>query len=297
MLKKLSVGVLIPTYQAEKHLFYCLNPLLKSKLKPKILIIDSSSTDGTIEIARTMGINYEVIPTKEFNHGATREKGRKLLNTDIVVMMTQDAIATSSDFLEKLIAPLLASEASISYARQIPHDGAGLIASFAREYNYPPLSHIRDIRDAPFYGPYTFFCSNSSAAYLNSALDSIGGFPTVAFGEDTTAVAKLLHKNHRIAYVAEASVKHSHDYTLLEEFNRHIRIGFSRKSQEDLFKICGKDSKRGKSFVAALLKRLVQRQPSLIPYAIAQSSTKILGYQFGKLIYNFPLLQNFFKIK
>ncbi len=292
MSKKLSVGILIPTYQAAKHLFYCLSPLLKSKLKPKILIIDSSSSDGTVDIAGTMGVRCEVIPASEFNHGATREKGRKLLNTDIVVMMTQDAYATHPDFLERLLEPLISGQTSISYARQLPHDGASLLASFSREYNYPPISHVRELRDAPFYGAYTFFCSNSCAAYLNSALDSVGGFPTILFGEDTAAVAKLLHQGHQIAYVAEARVKHSHDYTLQEEFSRHIKMGIARKSQQQLFEVCGNDSKRGKAFVVALLTRLKKQQPALIPYALAQSGARLLGYQLGKAIYHvLPHLQ------
>lgn len=296
MTNNLTVGVLIPTYQAEKHLYFCLSPLLKSKLNPKILIIDSTSTDNTINIAKNMGIPYKVIPSKTFNHGLTREQGRKLLNTDIVVMMTQDAYPTHPEFLERLIQPIISGEASVSYARQLPYDESGPLGSFAREYNYPAVSHIRELRDAPFYGPYTFFCSNSCAAYSNAALNEIGGFPKVLFGEDTVAVAKLLHGGHRIAYVAESRVKHSHDYTLLEEFNRHFRIGLARQSQQELFAICGKDSKRGKAYAWALLKKLKKSHPALIPYALLQIFAKLLGYRLGQFIYYFPLGQKILKI-
>lgn len=286
---KSSVGIVIPTFQAAKHLPYCLPPLIKSPLKPRILVIDSSSTDDTIAIARSMNVETMVIPSKEFNHGSTREKARKLLQTSIVAMITQDAYATSPDMLEHLVRPLIEQKASLSYGRQIPHHGAGVLASFARHFNYPSTSHIRSLADISTHGMYTFFCSNSCAAYLNAALDEVGGFPFVLFGEDTLVAAKLLHRQHRIAYVAEAEVRHSHDYTLKQEFCRHFDIGFARRSFQDLLSIGGTDHQRGKTYVNVLLKKLWHTSPSLIPYALLQISAKWIGYRLGKTSLHAPL--------
>lgn len=287
-----SVGILIPTYQAEKHLSLCLSPLLKSPLKPKILVIDSSSTDRTVEIALKLGVDVYVIPKDEFNHGLTREKGRKLLNTDIVVMITQDAYASSSNMIENLVLPLLKGEASFSYARQIPHLGSELLEAFPRSFNYPPEGHIRSLKDIDRYGVYTFFSSNSCAAYFNKCLDEIGGFPSVLFGEDTIVTAKLLHRHHKIAYVASAEVHHSHSYTLKQEFKRHFDIGLSRHTFASLIAIGGKDSSRGKKYLQALLKELSKKKPLLIPYALVQTFVKLSGYKLGQLSVNKP---NWFK--
>ncbi len=287
--KNLSIGIVIPTWKGVKHLTHCLTPLLQSKLKPRILIIDSSSNDGTIELAQGMGIETLTISQKDFNHGATRELGRKVLCTDIIVMMTQDAYPKSVNMLEDLVKPLLAGEASVSYARQIPHTGAGYFGSFARKYNYPSTSHIRSIEDVSIYGVYTFFCSNSCAAYLNQVLEEIGGFSEALFGEDTMAVAKLLHKGHRVAYVAEAEVMHSHDYDLKEEFKRHFDIGLSRASFQHLIETGGKDSKRGRAYAWELINSLMFKKPFLIPYALLQILVKFAGYQAGKKGLRAPL--------
>lgn len=279
---KNQLGIVIPCYQAAKLLPRCLPPLLQSPLKPRVLIIDSSSTDGTVEIAKKMGAETLVIPKHEFNHGTTRERGRHHLNTSLVVMMTQDAFATSIDMLNHLITPLVEQKASISYARQLPHNQASIFAAFPRQFNYPIVSHIRSLADVERYGAYTFFCSNSCAAYLNSALDEIEGFSPVLFGEDTIAVAKLLHRGHRIAYVAEATVHHSHDYTLRQEFQRHYAMGLTRKVHQELFAICGSDSKRGKAYVQALLTELWRNAPMRIPYALLQTFVKYTGYCLGR---------------
>lgn len=284
-----SIGIVIPTYQAAKHLPQCLSPLLDSALKPRILVIDSSSSDGTVDLAHSLGAETMCIPKQAFDHGLTRELGRKHLNTDIVVMLTQDAYPASSDMLEKLIAPIMKREASISYARQLPHRHAGYFGAFARKFNYANESHIRSLQDIDKHGVYTFFCSNSCAAYLNQALDEVGGFPSVLFGEDTIMVAKLLHQNHRIAYVAEAEVYHSHDYTLKEEFKRHFDMGLSRASFQHLLSAAGKDTRRGKLYAAALLQDLWQVKASLIPYALLHILSKYLGYKTGRACLRAPL--------
>lgn len=277
-----SIGIVIPTFQAAKHLPHCLPPLLQSPLKPRVLVIDSSSTDETVSIARAMGAETWVIPQSAFNHGTTRELGRQHLRTSYIVMVTQDAYATSPDMLGHLLRPLIENKASIAYARQIPHRGAGFFGAFARQFNYPSISQLRSLADVSTYGVYTFFCSNSCAAYLNAALDEVKGFPSVLFGEDTAVVAQLLHRQHSIAYVAEAEVYHSHDYTLKQEFCRHFKMSLARQTYQHLLTIEGSsDHQRGKAYMRALLKELWQTCPAKIPYAILQMFAKYAGYQLG----------------
>ena len=116
---------------------------------------------------------------------------------------------------------------------------------FRGTLDYPEKSHIRSLQDLQQYGAYTFFCSDSCAAYSNRALEEIGGFPEVLLGEDTVVTAKLLRKGHRIAYVAEAEVFHSHAYSLLQEFQRYFDTGFARRTYQTLIEVS--DSKRGAS--------------------------------------------------
>lgn len=286
-MNQLSVGVVIITHRARHHLPYCLPPLIRSPLKPRILLVNSSSNDGTVELARELarefGIDIEtlVIPRKEFNHGTTRERARKTLGTDIVVMTTPDAYASNDQALEVLVKPLLEKRASLAYARQIPHKGAVIWESFPRHFNYPSESHVRSIEDVKKYGVYTFFFSDSFGAYLNQALDEIGGFTEVLTGEDTVACAKLLLKGHRVAYVAEAEVYHSHRYSLMQEFKRHFDTGLARQTYKELLVKGGKDTKRGFGYVKSLLQFLLKENPLLVPYALLQSFCKWAGYYLG----------------
>lgn len=289
MNKKPTVGIAIITHNAKSHMPHCLPPLLNSPLNPRVVVVNSSSNDGTVELAQKLGAETLVIPRVEFNHGKTREAARRYLGTDIVIMITPDAYALDTGMLEPLIHPIVNGTASVTYARQIPHDGANFFERFARFFNYPSTSQIRSFEDAAKYGVYTLFCSNACAAYSNAALDTIGGFPTVLLGEDTFAVAELLKRGHKIAYVAEAVVKHSHRYSLLQEFRRNFDTGLARKQHEELILPYGRDEKRGKQYVAELCRQLWKEKPLLLPYALLQTFVKWFGYRLGKASVKAPL--------
>lgn len=284
-----SVGVAVLTYNSRHHLSYCLPPILQSPIKPKILVVDSSSSDGTLELARQFGVGILQIPKEEFNHGTTRERARKELGTDIVVMMTPDAYATHPGVLETLVCPLLEKKAALAYARQIPRTGAKIFEAFPRYFNYPKESQLRSIEDLERLGAYTFFFSDSFGAYQNALLDEIGGFSPVLTGEDTVACAKLLLRGHRVAYVAEAEVRHSHNYSILQEFKRHFDTGLARATYQEFLQLKVSDSARGREYVKSLMAYLLRESPSKIPYALVQTAFKWLGYQIGKRSIHAPL--------
>ena len=275
-----TVGVAIITHNAAAHMRRCLPPIVQSTLAPRILVVNSSSTDGTVDIAREMNVEVLVIPRHEFNHGATRELARRTLGTDIVVMMTPDAYLTSPDALAKLVAPIRARSASVSYGRQIPRSGADFFESYLRSFNYPATSHVRSIEDADTYGAYSSFCSNAFAAYRNSALDQIGGFAPTLAHEDAVAAARVLRAGHRIAYVAEATVTHSHASSLPSEFRRYFDAGYSRAQFAADLEFPGGHERLGRRYVRGLFKAVMQ-QPWHLPYALAHAATKWIGYKLG----------------
>lgn len=287
-MKKHSIGVVVVTHNSKNHLTHCLPPLIDSPMGPRVVVVNSSSTDGTVEEARRLGAETLVVPRQAFNHGLTREKARKYLGTDIVVMITPDAYAQNLDLIEQLTAPIREGKVSVAYARQLPRRGAGVFEAFSRQYNYPSTSHVRSIKEVSLYGVYTFFCSNSCCAWKNSALDEIGGFQPVLLGEDAVAAAMLLHKGHQIAYVAEACVYHSHSYSLWQEFQRHYDTGLARKQYGGLFTSKEGDAKRGRAYTKALFRYLLDSQKIMVPYAILQTLSKWGGYQLGRLTVNAP---------
>jgi len=285
----MNISVVIVTKNAGKELVPILTKLQTQNMPPSIItVFDSASEDGTDIQARKMGVSVVSVATGDFNHGATREMARKHSKSDIVIFMTQDAIPVDNHLIDKLVEPIESGKASFSYARQIPRRDADLFESHPRQFNYPHESHIRGIEDINKFGVYTFFCSDSCAAYLNSALDEIGGFRPTLTNEDYLAAARLMQKGHKVAYVADAIVEHSHSYTLWHEFQRYFDTGYVRAENYWIQTIAGQAEGRGKEYFRSLVVELAKSHPWLIIYAILDTFMKLLGYRVGFWSLNTP---------
>ena len=276
-----EIGVAVVTHAARRHLPHCLPPLLGSPLRPRVLVVNSSSDDGTVELACAMGAETLVVPRRHFNHGLTRELARRHLATPVVVMLTPDAHADDPGFLDRLTLPVRLGHAAVAYGRQLPREGAGLLERVGRAFNYPAEPQLRSLGDWPTYGSYTHFCSNACAAWSNAALDSIGGFRATLVSEETIAVCELLARGARIAYVADAVVRHSHDYRAVDELRRHFDVGWTRACYRQLLLAREADEVRGRAFVAQLLGTVLREQPGLLPRAMLSLVARFLGYRLG----------------
>ena len=250
-----------------------------------VLIIDSESTDRSAEIFTQHDFLYQTIPRKSFNHGATRQLAVELSSAaDIIIFMTQDAILADSSSLQHLVNAFADPSVGAAYGRQLPATDATAIAAHARLFNYPAESYVRSEADIPLFGIKTAFLSNSFAAYRRSALLAVGGFPSsVILSEDTMVAAKMLLNGWKVAYCAEATCYHSHNYTPFKEFQRYFDIGVFHAREAWYLQALGGAEGEGKRFVWSELRSLRQHAPALIPAALLRTALKLLGYRLGRL--------------
>ena len=101
----MKISVVIPTRNAGQMLEQLLLSLAGQTMKPdEVIIIDSSSTDNTVEIADSFpGTKVITIPASSFNHGGTRDVGAKEAKGDLVLFMTQDAFPASANMIEIMV--------------------------------------------------------------------------------------------------------------------------------------------------------------------------------------------------
>ena len=97
MKRHTSAAVIVPTLNAARD-WAVFAPALAAGIDPQsVLVVDSSSTDGTIGLARAKGFKVHIISQSEFNHGGTRQLAADLLpESDILVYLTQDALLAST---------------------------------------------------------------------------------------------------------------------------------------------------------------------------------------------------------
>jgi rhamnosyltransferase len=287
----LDIAVLIPTLNGERDLQQVLPPLVKAIDPSRIWIIDSDSTDKTVELCKQYCVNVYPLERKKFNHGGTRNLGRSLAQAEILLYMTQDAIPANPDFLRQLTKPFTDAEVAIAYGRQLPHAGAGPLEAFPRLFNYRDTSFVKSRADIPHLGIKTFFCSDSFCAYRASAWDAVGGFPerTLTW-EDQHIAARLIAKGYKVAYAADAQVYHSHSYTLKEEFQRYFDTGSFLKRERWMREMAGNAEGEGIRLLKEQIIYLKDTQNiHLIPYSVIATLIKYMGYRVGMIEPSLPL--------
>ena len=286
-----SCALIVPTYNGKEDLSRLLKSLECQTLKFDLFIVDSSSSDGTIEIAKSTTNNVEIIPGSEFNHGGTRQMMvDKHPGYDIYIFMTQDAFLEDVDALKKLVAYFEDNKVGAVCGRQLPHHDANPLAIHARIFNYPEDCKIKSFEDSTTFGIKTVFISNSFAAYRAEALVDAGGFPDhVIFAEDMYVLAKMVLKGWKTAYAGDACCRHSHNYTILEEFRRYFDMGVMHAREPWIKQSFGSAGGEGLRFVKSELKFLGWSRFYLLPSALVRNALKLSAYKIGQKEANLPI--------
>ena len=292
-----TVSVIIPTFNGEKWLDEVLSMLRQQTLPAdETLVVDSGSTDATLEIIRRHNVDLLEINQEDFDHGSTRSLAARHTTGDILVYLTQDAIPASDNALELLVQPLLDYDQNINrtiavtYGRQLPAKDADLFSTHLREFNYPAQNQTRCYQDRFEYGFKTIFCSNSFAAWQRETLAAQGFFPEkLLFGEDTLTVAKLLKNGYCVGYVSGACVYHSHNHTILQDFRRYFDIGVFHVDQAGHLEQFGGVGGAGKKYVQSELAMLMAAgKYFLMPVSFLRNLAKFIGYKLGKHYKSIP---------
>lgn len=289
----MKIDVIIPTYKPGKEFEKLIGRLQKQEYPiHKIIIINTRTDIFPEELDRS---NYKIeithIEPDQFDHGGTRNMGAGMSDADIVVYMTQDAIPVD----EKLIGTFAKifeenPDIGIAYGRQLPREECNIIERYTRTFNYPEKSLIKTKEDLPKLGIKTFFCSDVCAAYRRNYLLSAGGFenPTI-FNEDMIFAGKRIYAGDKVAYVAEAKVIHSHNYTGRQQFHRNFDLAVSQAQHPEVFEGVPSEGE-GIRMVKATAKYLVRNgYPWKVFMLVYQSGCKYIGYFLGKRYEKLPM--------
>lgn len=292
MMSVSNVAVVIPTYNAARFNDCLFASIEKQNFSFDLLVVDSSSIDGTYDFFSLKAKSVVTVTTKEFNHGGTRQMMvEKFPNYDIYVFMTQDAYLENEDSILEIVKPFENENVGAVCGRQLPHYDATLLSAHARLFNYPEFTSFKSLKDADKFGMKTVFISNSFAAYRRDALIGVGGFPSeVILSEDMYVAAKMLMKGWSICYAAEACCRHSHNYTFIEEFKRYFDIGVFHARESWIKQNFGGAGKEGFRFVKSELAYVGFKNFFIYPEIFVRTFLKAIGYKLGTFERLIPLV-------
>ena len=287
----MRIQVIIPIYRPDDK-FLCLLQMIKKQSFPNlpVLLIDSGEGIPYADEIKGMNVQVRTIDSRAFNHGGTRQWGIELCpEASVYVFLTQDAIPADAYAIENLIAAFEDKFVGCAYGRQIAHEQSGVFGKIARAFNYPSESYVYSLEDRKKRGLKTAFLSNSFAAYRKEAMQEVRGFPTnTILSEDMYVAAKMLLHQWRVAYVAQAVVYHSHDYTIAQEFSRYFDIGVFHAREAWIQREFGKAEGEGKRFVIEEIRYVIRHSPMRLWEIPLRDGLKYLGYCLGLKERQFP---------
>jgi len=290
---KTSVIILVKNEAA--NIGDCLERVMGQQLTGdlEVIVIDSGSTDGTLDIVKGFDVQLTEIPAREFQHGRTRNLGASLATGDVLAFLTADALPLSSKWLANLTEPLFSNQGiGATYGRQIPKDDASYKTKAALAKIYPEEALVKRIGDVPKLGMRAYHMTNVTSAYLRKVWEEIPFPENLIACEDVGIARAILEKGYAIAYVPTATVKHSHNYGLKLTFQRYFDIG-SAYQRMGLFESKGHKGlgiiKTGMQHAAAEAKDAYSEGGIVMCLSsTALNTVKYIGFALGRLETTIP---------
>ena len=288
-----AVSVVIPTWNGADTVRPLLERLRRQQidLPTEIVVVDSGSTDDTVTIANDYADRVLTIPTRDFNHGLTRNLAIRETSGDLIVLIVQDALPASDTLLRELVTPMLNDDrVSGTFARQTPRPGA---SALTRHYLAQWLASSEEARRVEVDGRATFDALAPMEQLRVCAFDNVCScirrtvwethpFPRTAIAEDLSWGRAVLLAGGCLVYAPKATVVHSHDRPVRQEFAR------TRTLHRELFALFGLRTIRspvqlGRAILGSLSLhlRLEGSHPTRLPRALGLAVAWPCGQYLG----------------
>ena len=224
-----KISIIIPVKNGAKTINTCLKVIFEQTLvnKTEVIIIDSGSTDNTLEIIKKYPVKLYQIPPNEFGHGKTRNYGASLAKGEFVVMTVQDAKPATKDWLEIMLGNFDDNEVvGVCGQQAVPHEKDKNPLQWFRPVSEPKAKTIQ-------FGKGEFEKLSQKTQKQNCGWDDVNAmyrksilqetpFQEVEFGEDMLWAKDALIKGYKIAYDMRAMVWHYHHYTDMSKLRQRI---------------------------------------------------------------------------
>ena len=227
----MDCSIVIRAYNEEKHLGRLLEGIRHQTLKDvEIILVDSGSTDSTVEIAESYEARVVRISPDEFTFGRSLNCGIREASSELIVIASAHVYPVYPDWLAALLYPLLDEHMALSYGKQRAPDTAHYSEKQIFHQWYPESAGER---------PATVFCNNANAA-IRRSLWKIHPYDETLTGLEDLAWAKWAgEQGYEIVYVPEAEIIHIHEEMPRGVLNRYRReaMAFKKIYPESHFSI------------------------------------------------------------
>jgi glycosyltransferase involved in cell wall biosynthesis len=213
-----SVSVVIPVKNAGDEFGLLLKNYVTQKgfEKIEIVIVDSGSTDRTLQIARDFGAIVVEISPEAFTHAYARNIGGEAATGDYLFFTVQDAMPPGQAFLFELYSTLIENQVSAVSCAETPREDADLFFKQIcwNHYNFLGVNNGDRITMLPEKVDHISLRQNGQLADLANFIPK-EIFEKYRFhlnyAEDLDLGIRLIKDGHKLAFLGSTRIIHSHN--------------------------------------------------------------------------------------
>lgn len=218
----MKLSIVIRAYNEEENIERLMLGIAAQRLQAhEVIVVDSGSTDATVEIARNHGAKIVPIKKSEFTFGRALNRGCAEANGDILVFASAHVYPVYDTWLEKLVEPFEDSNVVLSYGRQRGNE----LTKFSEHQVF-----ARWFPRTSEFPQRTYFCNNANCAIRRSTWEEQPYDESITGLEDLAWAKAAQARGGQLAYVAEAEIVHVHNETWQQIQNRYRREAIAMRS-------------------------------------------------------------------
>jgi len=213
-----NVSVVIRARNEARYIGQTLAAIFDSAaLAPRqVVVVDSGSTDGTLEIVRAFPTTLVQIRPEAFTYGYALNLGAAHVDAEIVATLSAHSLPAGPEWLRALIKPFSQPRVAGVYGRQLPRSNATVLELIGMRLT-GVLSETPGLLDRrPLF-------SNANGAFRRSLWLEHAFDEEVRGAEDIAWVRTMQERGYLIAYEPLAPVYHSHGEPILRQLRRASR--------------------------------------------------------------------------
>lgn len=216
-MKTPTISVVIPVKNEGKKIRACIDGILSQTIDVlEIIVIDSGSTDSTLDILREYDkVKLIEIPGSDFNHGTTRNLGVEQAKGEYVLLTVGDARPYDNKWIEHMISGFVNEHvAGVCGMQIVPHDSDKNPAEWFRPVSEPEMKIVSfDIGEFVKLSPAEKrqACGwDDVTAMYRKDLKLKYPFRKTTYAEDALWAKDVLADGYTIVYNPAARVYHYH---------------------------------------------------------------------------------------
>lgn len=215
----MNCSLIIRTFNEEKHIAKLLVGIIEQSVNDlEIILVDSGSTDATISIASKFPVNILHIEPSSFSFGRSLNLGCSAAQGEYLIFASAHVYPVFNDWLQRILDPFKDSKVALVYGKQ--RGDATTKFSEHRIFSQWFPDESVDNQQTPF-------CNNANAAIRKSVWEEIKYNNDLTGLEDIEWAKRAQELGFTISYMADAEVRHIHEETSLQIFNRYKREGIA----------------------------------------------------------------------